>query len=126
MAVSIDITAEGIDVSLTGIDATISFRRRLRIRFADIESASVRSIDELKKNLGWRVAGGYFPGRFATGHFLSRNGMKGRQFWSVYRDREVLVIDLVEGRLRRVVLQTPDRVALADQISEAVGTLRRS
>lgn len=120
MTVSIVANEDSVGITLTGIDAALAIRRQLTIAMSDIKAASIMEVAEAKKSLGWRVGGGYFPGRFATGHFLSRKGIKGRQFWSVYRDKEVLVIELSNGPVWRVVLQTPDRVALAEQINTAV------
>lgn len=110
-----------VEIELSGLDALISFRRTLRIPVESIVSAQIMDVREAKKNLGLRIGGGYFPKRFATGYFLSRGGMKGRQFWSVYRDTEVLVIDRSDGdEPRRVVFQTADRAALAAKISSSV------
>ncbi len=116
MSVTVTVNEEFIEIDLTGIDAVLALRRHLRVSRANVAHVDVRSVREAKENLGLRIGGGYFPGRLATGHFLSRRGLKGRQFWSVYRDTEVLVIDLVEGNLRRIVLQTPERSALALRI----------
>lgn len=124
MSVSVVTSAEGVDVTITGIDVAMAFRRQLHLPYTDVESAAVLPVRELKKNLGWRVGGSYFPGRFAAGNFLSRGDLKGRQFWCVYRDTEVLVIDLAQGPFRRVVLQTPNRIALAGEINGAVARLK--
>ena len=117
MSTVVCVDAGFVSVSLTGVDAVLALRRQLRIPLANIASAQVMTTADAKRTLGLRIGGGYLPGAFATGNFLSRNGLKGRQFWSVYRDHEVLVLDLIEGKLRRVVLQTPDRVALAASIN---------
>ncbi len=117
MSTNVSVNNESVTVELKGIDAVLALKHRLTIPLKNVASASIVSVAEAKRNLGLRIGGGYFPGQFATGNFLSRRGMKGRQFWSVYRDAEVLQIDLKDGGLRRVVLQTPDRVALASAIS---------
>ena len=121
MSRSIAVCEGAVEIELSGLDAAISFRRTLRIPVESILSAQVMDVREPKKNLGLRIGGGYFPKRFATGHFLSRGGMKGRQFWSVYQDSEVLVIDRRSGdKPRRVVFQTPDRAALAAKINSLI------
>jgi hypothetical protein len=116
MSTTVTVRPDAVDVDFSGVDAALALKRHLTIAAADVESAAVKPVKELKRNLGLRVGGGYFPGWFATGHFLSRGGMKGRQLWSVYRDPEALVIELRGTKLRRVVVQNPDRVALAAKI----------
>jgi hypothetical protein len=118
MSVTISLRDDCVEIELSGVDATLALRRRLSIPLRHITSARVEPVESVKRQLGWRVGGAYFPGRMATGNFLSRNGLKGRQFWSVYRDAEVLVLDVAAGPICRVVLQSPDRVHLADQINQ--------
>ena len=120
MSTTVTVHADYVDVDFSGVDAALALKRHLTIPATEVDSAAVKPVKELKKNLGLRVGGGYFPGWLATGHFLSRGGMKGRQLWSVYRDAEALVIDLSGPKLRRVVVQSPERAALAAKINALV------
>jgi len=85
---------------------------------AAIVAAQVRPVDGLRKGLGWRVGGGYFPGRLATGWFTVKSEKGKRQLWCVYRAREVLVIDTRLDKPSRIVLQLPDRHDVAWYIGE--------
>lgn len=116
MALHVDIGDTGIDLSFTGLDQALCLIKHLRLHYGDIERAWVGTWDDVRPALGWRVAGGYWPGRFATGHFMVKGRPGARQLWDVYRDRELLVIDTRVERPCRVVLQHPDRVVLAERI----------
>ena len=56
----------------------------------------------------------------ATGHFTVPGRTGARQFWCVYRDPEVLVIDTSLENPARIVLQHADRDRLAWFISERI------
>jgi len=116
VAIVVDVGETGVDLSFTGIDAMWCLQQRLRLHFGDIAGARVASWDEIRPGLGWRVAGAYWPGRIATGHYNVADRPGARQFLAVYRDRELLVIETRLERPCRVVVQHPDRVALAERI----------
>jgi len=120
LAVTVNVSDDAVEIDLSGLDAFWALQRHLSLPLRDIESARIDTVENLKPALGWRVGGGYFPHRLITGHFTTR-GTKGvRQFWSVYRDDEVLVIETRRSRPHRVVLQRPDRDFLAWIIAEKV------
>jgi hypothetical protein len=56
----------------------------------------------------------------ATGHFMVRGRKGARQFWCVYRDPEVLLIETSRKDMARIVLQHPDRDRLAWLIAERI------
>ena len=109
-----------VDIDVDGLDRLMALKGHLTLSMADIVSARVAPVDEPRRDLGWRVAGGYWPGLVATGHFLVRGRPGARPWWLVYRDPEVLVIDTDLDRPCRVVLQHPDRHDLAWLINERV------
>lgn len=118
MAVKVNVSDDSVDIDLSGVDAFFALQRHLSMPVRDIVTARIDTVANLKPALGWRVGGGYFPHRIITGHFTTR-GTKGvRQFWSVYRDQEVLVIETRRPRPHRIVLQRPDRDFLAWIIAE--------
>jgi hypothetical protein len=118
MAVNVFVHDDRVDVDLSGWDRVWALKGHLEVPMDQIIGAWVASRDDALRDIGWRVGGGYLPGRMATGHFTAK-GRKGvRQLWSVYTDDEVLVIETKLDDPWRVVLQHPDREFLAWIISE--------
>ncbi len=120
MGVHIEVGDEAVTVTVSGWDALWSFRRHLQLPLRDIVRAAVVPRSEAMADLGWRVRGGFWPGAMATGVFAVRGRRGERQWWCVYRDPEVLVIDTRRANPRRVVVQHPDRARLAWWINERV------
>jgi hypothetical protein len=130
MAVDVYVHNETVDLSFTGLDRLVCFTDRILVPTAEIISARVRPVAEVKVDLGWRTLGTSLPGVMNAGSFTFRawpssthaTGMSGeRQLWCVYRDPEVLVIDTRWPRPSRIVLQHPDRHNLAWFIGERIG-----
>jgi hypothetical protein len=120
MGLSVFVHDDSIEIELSGLDRVASLKSHMRIPLAVVTDARVASQEELKTELGWRVGGTYLPGVIAAGHYNTRDRKGVRQFWDVYRDPEVL---LIETRLKnpwRVVLQHPDRERLAWLIAERI------
>lgn len=117
MTATVNLDPDSVTIELSGIDALLCLKRKLRLDRSNVEPASVASVQELKRNRGWRIAGGYFSQETCDRNPSLPKRHKGRQFSSVSRDQQVLRIDLKSGPLRRVVLQTPNRILLADQIN---------
>jgi hypothetical protein len=119
VAVRAHVRDDAVDIRFTGADRVITFAHGgVHLCMSDIVVARVLPRQGLHESLGWRVGGGYFPGRLATGWFTVK-GQKGkRQLWCVYRDQEVLVIDTRLDRPSRVVLQLPDGHDIAWYIGE--------
>ena len=119
MAVGVHVSDDAVDVRFTGADRLITFAHGgVHLCMSDIVAARVVPRQGLREDLGWRVGGGYFPGRLATGWFAVKGAKGRRQLWCVYRDDEVLVIDTRLDRPCRVVLQLPDRHDIAWYIGE--------
>ncbi len=119
MAVHVHVSDEAVDITFTGSDKWLTFNPKgQHLAMAGITSARVMPRSDAATEFAWRTAGGYWPGRLATGWFTMK-GRKGvRQLWCVYRDQEVLVIDTTLDKPCRVVLQHPDRHDLAWYIGE--------
>jgi hypothetical protein len=108
-----------VDITFSGVDRLITFSPGgQHLAIADIVGAGVLPVQGLRVGLGWRVGGGYFPGRLATGWFTVKGEKGKRQLWCVYGDQEVLAIDTRLDRPSRVVLQLPDRHDIAWYIGE--------
>ncbi len=116
MAVNVAIAGGTFEVTLTGFDAVWALRRHLVVALGDLTGASVVPRAEAIRQLRWRIGGTYWPGSVCAGHYTLRS-RQGRAFASVYRDPEVLE---VRTRLRRphvILLQHPDREALASALA---------
>ncbi len=124
MSVEVEVRDAEVAVELSGIDAVYALRRHLRLPMSCITAAAVVPKAEARRSIGWRVGGTAFPGRVLAGWFVDRRRRGHRQWWSTYRDDEVLVIDTTLRHPSRVVLQHPDRHDLAWWIGERLG--RRS
>ncbi len=124
MAVEVYVHDDRVTIDLGGMEQVWCLKRHVELPIADVTGARVAPVDELREGLGWRVGGGYWPGRLATGHFTVPGRSGARQLWCVFRDPEVLVIDTVLERPCRVVLQHPDRERLAWLIAERVPSHR--
>ena len=119
MAVGVHVSDDAVDIRFTGADRLITFAHGgVHLCMSDIVAARVVPRQGLREDLGWRVGGGYFPGRLATGWFAVKGAKGRRQLWCVYRDDEVLVIDTRLDRPCRVVLQLLDRHDIAWYIGE--------
>jgi len=116
----VQVDDDAVIVRFSGIHAVLAIKVLQRVAIEDVEGARLGSARELRKELGVRVGGGYWPGWLCTGHFTWKGRQGLRQLWSVYRDDEVLVIDTKLQRPARIVLQHPDRERLAWLINERV------
>jgi hypothetical protein len=99
------------------MDSVMACSSGATIRADELVGAQLLPRTEALKSIGWRIAGAYLPKAFATGWYSYKGARGARQLWCVYRDDEVLAIDLKRDRPRRVVLQHPDRARLCQQIN---------
>jgi hypothetical protein len=120
MAIELVVNDDSIDLTFTGFDRFLALSKGMHLPINEITDARVATVGEMKKALGWRVGGGYWPGRMATGHFTWKGRQRYRQLWSVYRESEVLVIDTTRKNPARIVLQHPYRHDLAWLIAERI------
>ena len=93
MGVELVVHDDSIDLTFSGRDRFLALSKGIHLPINEITDARVATVEEMKQSLGWRVGGGYWPGRMATGHFTWRGRQRYRQLWSVYKQNEVLVID---------------------------------
>jgi hypothetical protein len=121
MAVRVHVHDDRLQFDLDGIDALVALSWHFAIPMDHVVSASVRPFAEVRPDLGWRLGGTWIPGIVSAGTYGVTGRPGARQFLSVYRDPEVLVIDTDLERPARVVVQHPDRHDLAWFIGERVG-----
>ncbi len=123
MTARVELRPEHLEISFPGAESLLTLKRRVVLPWRDVTGVRVARQADLKRELGWRVGGGYFPGWFATGHYTFRGGGRRgeRQLWCCYRAQEVLVIETRLPRPRRIVLQVGDPAELAARIGAVVG-----
>jgi len=117
----VDVTIRGADlcVRFSGWDAFWTFHRGPTIPLAHVTGARVGARNVEVRTVSFRLFGTGVPRRALAGLMRSRGG--GRQLWAVYRRPDVLVVDLVEERWQRLVLQVDDPAAAAAAIDAAIG-----
>jgi hypothetical protein len=120
MGVELVVHDDSIDLTFSGRDRFLALSKGIHLPINEITGARVATVEEMKQSLGWRVGGGYWPGRMATGHFTWRGRQRYRQLWSFYKQNEVLVIDTTRKNPARIVLQHPYRHDLAWLIAERI------
>ncbi|MFQ5557079.1 MAG: hypothetical protein ACE5GB_06180 [Acidimicrobiales bacterium] len=116
MTVKVDVSEDGVTVSLDGVDAVWALRRRLVLTADDLLDARVLPRAEARRHRGWRLGGTAVPGVVCAGNYTVPRRRGDRAFWSVYRDDEVLEIETTRAKPRFVVLQHPERRELAERI----------
>jgi hypothetical protein len=120
VAVDVALTDAGIDVRLSGFDALWSLRGVITVPWTEVVGARVVDAKTAKRRLNWRVGGTSFPGAVNAGRFTVRDEPGVREQWTTYRDPEYLEIETTNERPKRIVLQVPDRAALAAAINARV------
>lgn len=112
---------DALAVGFGGLDVFLCLSAGVEIPWVAVVDARVVPFRTARAEIGWRVGGGYFPGWFATGWYTVP-GVKGaRQLWRVYRGDELLVVETLLARPRRLVLQVRDPVALGAEINARAG-----
>ena len=107
MAIRLQPEGDVVVVSLTGLNRIFAIKGRLDITKSHITSVEVMPRKAVPPTPGtWLRA----PGTFVPG--LIRHGSYGREpnreFWAVYRQRDVLVISVTDWAYSRLVLATRD------------------
>ena len=125
MTIDLVVHDDAIDLKFTGWDRLWALSRGIHLPIAQITDARVAEVAPLKKDLGLRTGGGYWPGKMATGHFTWRHRKGVRQLWAVYTDKEVLVIDTTLAKPARIVIQHPYKHDLAWLIAERIPSAYR-
>lgn len=119
MTVRAHLEHDQLVVEIDGItDQFLCMSRGLTVARSEIADARIVDWSQAKSELGWRVAGGYFPGYFATGWFAVPGRRGARQFLAVFRDREQLLrIETTKAKPARFVLAVDNAAELVAQLS---------
>lgn len=120
MGVHVDVVSDAVEVRFTGWAIGLALKRRLRILLTEIVDVRVEDAKVARRLWGWRIAGGYWPGWFATGHFTVAKTVRRHKgecalLYSFGRSR-VLVIETTRLRPRFVALQVEDPERLQSRI----------
>lgn len=116
MGVRVDVVGDAVEVRFTGLAIGLALKRSLRIPLAEIVDVRVEDAKAARRLWGWRIAGGYWPGWFTTGHFTVSKKVrrtKGERALLYYFGRtRVLLIETTRRRPRFVAVRVddPDRV----------------
>ena len=117
MAVSVELTDAGVEVRLTGMDMVWSLRGAVSVPWSEILGARVVEAAAARRRLLLRLGGTGLTGVVKAGRFTVRDEPGVREFWVTFRDPEFLEIETTNERPKRIVLQVPDRTALAAAIN---------
>lgn len=123
MSVNAVVRGSTLDIQIRGVfDTTMCLSTDQHIPIGDILDARIAPWSEVRAGLGWRTAGGYWPGRMATGWYAVPGEKGARQFLAVYRDRsQLLVVDTRLDRPRRIVLALSDAPSVLADLTRARG-----
>ncbi len=116
MSIEVSIEPEFVHVELGGINALLALKRRLDLPAGQIVRSRAMARRDVPRGEGtWlRAPGTYVPG-------LVRHGSYGRpphrEFWAVFRQERVLVIELRDWDYARLVLAVEQPELLAANIA---------
>ena len=116
MAVHVDVVGDALEVRFTGWAIGLALKRHLRIPLSEIVDVQVEDAKSVRRLWGWRIAGGYWPGWFTTGHFTvakhARHRKGERALLYYFRGSRVLAIETTRLRPRFVAIRVddPDRL----------------
>lgn len=123
MAVTLVPRDDTLDLEITGwADQLWCLSKGVQIPWDDVVEAHLRTWDEVRAGLGWRVGGAYWPGSIATGWYTIPDQKGDRQLLGVFRDRsQLVVVETRRPRPRRLVVPSPQAASLVAEINARVG-----
>jgi hypothetical protein len=106
-------------VEMHGIDIVYSTRHKIEYPLAHVVDAQVVTDLLAQSHVGWKIAGGYWPGAFRNGYFREHGT---RVFWNVrpLKTSRAVAITLKDQDTVRLVLGVEDPEAVAAMINAAV------
>lgn len=116
---TVTIEGDNLVVEMHGIDIALSTRHRIEYPLAHVVNAEVVTNLLAQSHVGWKMAGGYWPGAFRNGYFRERGK---RVFWNVrpLKTSRAVAINLKDQDTVRLVLGVEDPEAIAATINAAV------
>ncbi len=120
MAIDVSLADDALTVSFTGVDSMWAVSGGVALPLSEITGARVVAAADAKRRLRWKLAGSGVPRVVKAGRFTVNDETGVRELWCTYRDPQFLEITTTRDRPRRIVVQHPNRVALADEINARV------
>lgn len=120
----VDISESAVVVTMTGWDRAMNWRRHVAVESSAVLDARVEQRSTLERRIDHRASGlgthngEKRPNRRRVGTMLGRD-VAGKQFWAVPAGDEstrLLVVEVRDGRFKRLVLAVDDPVAAAAEI----------
>lgn len=105
---------------MSGTDVLATMAREIKVPLDQVTDVSVTTRSTARRELGWRVGGTFLPGLVTAGWYTVRGADGRRQWWAVYRDNDVLVVNTSIKRPARIVIQSADRDALCEQLRSEI------
>jgi hypothetical protein len=107
MAIRLQLSGDVVVVSLSGLDRLFALKGRLDIPKSHITGVEVMPRKAVPPTPGtWlRAPGTHLPGLIRYGSYGREPN---REFWAVYRQREVIVIRVTDWAYSRLILATRD------------------
>lgn len=115
MPIGLQLKSDLLTVTLSGPSALFALKGRLDVPLEHVTAVEVMLRGAVPSTPGtWlRAPGAHIPGLIRYGSYGRKPK---REFWAVYRQREVLVIEVAEWAYSRLVLATRDPHADAAMI----------
>ena len=119
MAIRLQLKDEFIVVRLSGLSRLFGLKGRLDIPKSHVTSVDVTPRKAVPHTPGtWlRVPGTHIPGLIRYGSYGREPN---REFWAVYREREVLVVNITDWTYSRLILATRDLHADASLLKQSL------
>ena len=115
MASNNEIRDRNLIVHIKGMDQVLAFRSTFTVPLAHVKNPTARPADaDYDKMKGLRLAGGYWPGSFAAGHFWVTGGLGGGRQEALEKLEEA-------GKL---LVNGDDVAAVRGHIDQAMAALR--
>ncbi len=119
MSVRVETSPEVVDVFVSGFDRVVGFRSRIELPISRVEDARVLPKSQASRDVWLRTGGLGLPYLATVGYF--RGVAAKKQWWRVYRAKQVLVISMKDAsEFGRIVLEIDDPGAVAKEINDAV------
>ena len=118
MAVTITFTDDDLVVKFTGLDAIWAVSGGITLPLTEVAGAKLVDTAVARARLRWKLTGTGLTGVVKSGWFTVADEPGARELWSTNRDSEFLEITTTRERPHRVVVQHPERFALAKAINE--------
>jgi hypothetical protein len=123
---TIAIDGDELIITMHGWDKLLTLRSKLEVPLDNIRSVTVRPAEgRYDETPGIKVAGGYLPGKLATGYFWIDE--RGWAFYDVHDPEKTIGLDVSGQRTKLIVVQIDDETPedAAEKIRRALAARAR-